>query len=77
MGREERDGIVADFDEARGLGVIREDDGTEHPFHCTEIADGTRTIPIGVRVRFRVEWRVLRTEATDVRLAPSPTDAAF
>ena len=67
QGAGERLGSVVAFDEERGLGVIREDDGSEHPFHCTEIADGTRTVSTGARVRFRVEWRVLREEAVDVR----------
>jgi cold shock CspA family protein len=47
-------GVVAEFDEARGLGTIRADDGAELPFHCTAIADGTRTIPVGQRVAFDV-----------------------
>lgn len=62
----ERKGVVADFDEERGLGTIRAEDGTAIPFHCTEIADGSRTIATGVAVRFRVEWRVLRREAVDI-----------
>lgn len=67
--RAEKQGRVAHFDESRGLGVIRADDGTEIPFHCTEIADGTRTITTGADVRFRIEWRVLRNEAVDIRPA--------
>jgi cold shock CspA family protein len=47
-------GVVTDFDEARGLGTIRADEGAELPFHCTAIADGTRTIPVGQRVAFDV-----------------------
>ena len=35
-----------DFD-AAGLGVVRGDDGTAYPFHCTQIADGSRTIAVG------------------------------
>jgi CspA family cold shock protein len=49
-----REGIVASFDDPRGLGVLRADDGSEFPFHCTAIADGTRTIDEGARVRFEV-----------------------
>jgi cold shock CspA family protein len=48
------DGVVASFDDPRGLGVVRSDDGGEYPFHCTAIADGTRAIDEGVRVRFDV-----------------------
>jgi cold shock CspA family protein len=46
-------GVVASFDEARGYGTVsRSDDGTELFLHCTAIADGTRTIGVGQRVRF-------------------------
>ena len=47
-------GTVESFDEPRGLGVIRADDGAAQPFHCTAIADGSRTIPEGRAVRFTV-----------------------
>jgi len=50
----ERHGTVTEFDEARGLGVVTADDGAAYPFHCTQIADGTRTIAVGARVRFAV-----------------------
>jgi cold shock protein len=48
-------GTVVDFDEAKGYGTVRGDDGApEHFFHCTAIADGTRTVPVGARVRYEV-----------------------
>lgn len=47
-------GVVAAFDEPRGLGVIEADDGDELPFHCTAIADGSRTVEPGRRVQFTV-----------------------
>lgn len=47
-------GVVAAFDEARGLGTVRADDGRELPFHCTRIVGGSRTIAVGTRVRFEV-----------------------
>lgn len=50
----EATGVVAAFDEPRGLGTVRADGGDEVPFHCTAIADGTRTIPVGQAVRFRL-----------------------
>ncbi|HKH05764.1 MAG TPA: cold shock domain-containing protein [Acidimicrobiales bacterium] len=60
-------GAVEDFDDPRGLGTIRDDDGDELPFHCTAIADGTRTIEVGRRVTFAVvAGRRGRWEATDV-----------
>ena len=49
-----RTGRVSEFDAARGWGAIEADDGTRFEFHCTQIADGTRTIPVGAPVRFRV-----------------------
>ena len=77
-------GQVASFDEARGLGTITvtptssaadpgpggADGGTvELPFHCTAIADGTRTISVGERVRFQItpgpagRWEATRVES--------------
>lgn len=47
-------GTVIEFDEPRGLGLIEGDDGERYPFHCTRIADGTRTVPEGARVEFVV-----------------------
>jgi cold shock CspA family protein len=47
-------GVVSDFDEPRGLGRITASTGEVLPFHCTAIADGTRTISVGERVRFQV-----------------------
>ena len=47
-------GRVTGFDEHRGLGEITADDGTVYPFHCTVIADGTRTIAVGTLVDFDV-----------------------
>lgn len=48
-------GVVEAFDEPRGLGTIRsDDDGAALPFHCTAIADGSRTIAVGTAVRFTV-----------------------
>ena len=45
-------GIVSEFDDAVGLGTITTDGGTVYPFHCTAIADGTRTIATGTAVEF-------------------------
>ncbi len=49
-----RVGSVTSFDEHRGLGMITGDDATSYPFHCTGIADGSRTIDEGAPVRFDV-----------------------
>jgi cold shock CspA family protein len=60
-------GVVAEFDEPRGLGVIRGDDGADVPFHCTAIADGSRTVETGRRVSFEVVPGLLgRWEASGV-----------
>jgi CspA family cold shock protein len=60
-------GAVTAFDEAAGLGVVTADDGTEYPFHCTQIADGTRTIAVGAPVAFTVIARLGRWEAAALR----------
>ena len=61
-------GTVAAFDEAKGWGTVRGDDGTEHFFHCTAIADDTRTIEVGTAVRYEVvAGRSGRWEATAVK----------
>ena len=48
-------GTVERFDNAAGLGVVKAADGRRYPFHCTQIADGTRTIDEGAAVEFAVE----------------------
>ncbi|HVA03337.1 MAG TPA: hypothetical protein VMU64_06255 [Acidimicrobiales bacterium] len=45
---------MVEFDEPRGLGVVRDDDGRNYPFHCAAIADGTRRIEPGTPVVFSV-----------------------
>ena len=63
-----RTGSVTRFDEHRGLGEIDGDDGVTYPFHCTGIADGTRTIDEGAEVRFDViAGRLGRWEAWTVQ----------
>lgn len=47
-------GRVTEFDAHRGLGVVRADDGADLPFHCTRIADDSRTIDVGAAVEFVV-----------------------
>ncbi len=56
-------GVVTAFDDAVGLGTITADDGREYPFHCTQIADGTRTIAVGTPVSFDVIPKLGRWEA--------------
>ena len=59
-------GRVTAFDEAVGLGTVAGDDGREYPFHCTQIADGTRTIAVGAAVVFRLWPHLGRWEASDI-----------
>jgi len=67
-------GVVESFDDPRGLGVVRSDAGVAYPFHCTAVADGSRTIAEGATVSFRVvPGRLGRWEAADlVTVAPAP-----
>ena len=47
-------GRVTEFDPERGTGLIIGDDGARLPFHCTQIADGTRDIAVDTAVRYDV-----------------------
>jgi cold shock CspA family protein len=61
------DGVVTAFDDPRGLGEVTGDDGVVRLFHCTAIAGGSRTIPVGTAVRFEVTaGRMGRWEAAAV-----------
>jgi cold shock CspA family protein len=60
-------GRVTEFDEHKGYGVVTADDGTRYFLHCTQIADGTRSIEVGTAVVFDVVARLGRYEATAVR----------
>jgi CspA family cold shock protein len=58
---------VVAFDEHSGLGVVATRDGIEHPFHCIEIADGSRAIDIGTEVSFDLLAKFGRWEAANIR----------
>ena len=51
---EDRRGTVTEFDAARGWGSVTGDDGVRAEFHCTQIADGSRSIAVGTAVRYRL-----------------------
>ncbi len=70
----DRTGVVTDYDDPAGIGTVTADEGDEHFFHCTAIADGSRTIAAGTRVRFGVVPGCLgQWEATSLRpLEPLP-----
>jgi cold shock CspA family protein len=63
-------GVVTGFDERRGLGTIR-DETAEYAFHCTQLADGSRSVRVGQPVRFSVApgrlggWEAVRIEKVD------------
>ena len=64
-------GEVTEFDEPRGLGTIGSG-GAAYPFHCTQIADGTRTIEVGSRVTFELRPGPMgRWEATNIERVPT------
>jgi cold shock CspA family protein len=65
----ERDtGTVTAFDGSAGYGTITDGTGAEWFFHCTAIADGSRTIDEGATVAFEVvPGRLGRWEAADIR----------
>ena len=61
-------GTVSSFDDHKGYGWVRADDGRELFFHSTRIADGSRTIEPGTEVAFDVvPGHHGRWEASDVR----------
>ena len=43
-------GTVTDFDDHRGIGTVTTEAGQALLFHCTAVADGTRTIAEGTPV---------------------------
>lgn len=64
-------GDVVEFDEERGLGTVEYGRGSQLPFHCTAITDGSRTIAAGAVVAFAVAaGRLGRLEARLVRPLP-------
>jgi CspA family cold shock protein len=61
-------GRVVVFDGHAGLGEIVADDGSRYPFHCTQIADGTRRVEVGIAVEFEIGPGLPgRWEATAIR----------
>jgi cold shock CspA family protein len=63
-------GEVAAFDDAAGYGHLADREGQLWWFHCTAIADGSRTIAPATPVAFRLAPGHLgRHEAVDIRPA--------
>ncbi len=46
-------GVIEGFDDRRGDGFLLSDDGHRFYFHCVDIANGSRTVPNGVRATAR------------------------
>ena len=69
-------GRVTAFDEQKGYGVVTAEGGTAYFLHCTQIADGRRTIEVGTEVVFEVLVRLGRYEATAVRSRAQGEDSA-
>jgi CspA family cold shock protein len=59
--------VVRSFDDAAGLGTIEGDDHVDYPFHCIEIADGSRTIEPDTEVSFDLLAKFGRWEASNIR----------
>jgi cold shock CspA family protein len=64
-------GTVRSFDDHRGCGVVSGDTGGDWYFHCTRIADGSRSIAVGTQVAFDVVPGPTGLEATGLRPASS------
>ena len=63
-------GRIASFDDHVGRGEIEARGGMRFPFHCTAIADGTRTIAADTPVKFRLRPGPLGAlEATAIKPA--------
>lgn len=61
-------GTIELFNEQRGDGIFRSDEGEMLYFHCVNIADGTRSINPGARAEGRRRVGLLgRDELTEVR----------
>lgn len=58
-------GTVVEFDAKVGLGVIAVD-AERYPFHCIEIADGSRDIEVGTHVSFELLCKLGRYEAAAI-----------
>lgn len=64
-------GRVAEYDDHKGYGYLETGDGDRLFFHCTAIADGSRTIPEGVDVEYEAVTDPRgKPEAADVRPLP-------
>lgn len=62
-------GVVEEWDDPRGVGTVRTDDGRLLVLQCTNLADGSRTTAVGARVAVDVApghhgtWQALAVTA--------------
>lgn len=62
-----RTGVVEGFDDHVGAGTVRDrHDGRTWWFHCTRIADGSRSVAVGTTVRYALRPGPTGIEAVDV-----------
>jgi hypothetical protein len=60
-------GLIESFDDHRGDGHLVSQQGQRFYFHCVEISDGSRTIPVGIRATAeRQVGRLGRDEVVNV-----------
>lgn len=65
-------GRVAEYDDHKGYGYLEVGGGGRLFFHCTAIADGSRTIREGVEVEYEAVTDPRgKPEAADVRPLPA------
>lgn len=65
-------GRVAEYDDHKGYGELEVEGGGRLFFHCTAIADGSRTIPVGIDVDYDAATDPRgKPEAANVRPAPA------
>ena len=70
-----RHGLITEFDLAAGTGIVTAEDddgddddgGTAYPFHCIEIADGSRAIDPGTPVEFALLAKFGGYQAAQIR----------
>jgi cold shock CspA family protein len=60
-------GRVTEFDGAKGLGIVRSDDGVDYRFHAIEVLDGTRAVEPGQAVIFQPLPKFGRFQAGRIR----------
>ena len=52
--RRAESGRVVEFDDHTGLGVVESVAGARNAFHCTQVADGSRSVTVGMAVRYEI-----------------------